>query len=158
MFNKYWSSLRFDFRNSFISYMYYPEHFQSMPKRFCRWHTTPNLQFTSDLVTFTVEILNGKLHFFCSDTLFFSVCENPSITSEQRCNNLRKMEDISGENGPQSWFFQASHRGHHLPIYFNNTLVIEDEQLKHLWINKFLSFKKAVGLLCKQKKFLSRSS
>ena len=27
----------------------------------------PNPQETSDLVTFTEEILNGKLHFLCSD-------------------------------------------------------------------------------------------
>ena len=26
----------------------------------------PNPQFPADLVTFTEEILNGKLHFFCS--------------------------------------------------------------------------------------------
>ena len=29
------------------------------------------LQFPADLVTFTVEILNGKLHFLCS------VCQEP---------------------------------------------------------------------------------
>ena len=28
----------------------------------------PNPQETADLVTFTEEILNGKLHFLCSDT------------------------------------------------------------------------------------------
>ena len=28
---------------------------------------SPNLQETADLVTFTEEILNGKLHFLCSD-------------------------------------------------------------------------------------------
>ena len=28
----------------------------------------PNPQFTTDLVTITEEILNGKLHFLCSDT------------------------------------------------------------------------------------------
>ena len=27
----------------------------------------PNPQETADLVTFTKEILNGKLHFLCSD-------------------------------------------------------------------------------------------
>ena len=26
----------------------------------------PNLQFTSDLFTYTEEIFNGKLHFLCS--------------------------------------------------------------------------------------------
>ena len=29
----------------------------------------PNPQFPEDLVTFTEEILNGKLHFLCSDGL-----------------------------------------------------------------------------------------
>ena len=27
----------------------------------------PNPQFSADLVTFTAEILNGKLHFLCSE-------------------------------------------------------------------------------------------
>ena len=30
----------------------------------------PNPQFPADLVTFTKEILNGKLHFFCSEKSF----------------------------------------------------------------------------------------
>ena len=30
----------------------------------------PNPQETADLVTFTEEILNGKLHFLCSDKFF----------------------------------------------------------------------------------------
>ena len=29
----------------------------------------PNLQFPADLVTFTEEILNEKLHFLCSDSV-----------------------------------------------------------------------------------------
>ena len=32
----------------------------------------PNLQFPADLVTFTEEILNGKLHFLCSERLSLS--------------------------------------------------------------------------------------
>ena len=31
-----------------------------------------NLQETADLVTFTKEILNGKLHFLCSDNDYAS--------------------------------------------------------------------------------------
>ena len=31
----------------------------------------PNPQFSADLVTFTEEILNGKIHFLYSDTLIF---------------------------------------------------------------------------------------
>ena len=30
----------------------------------------PNPQFPADLLTFTKEILNGKLHFLCSDAAF----------------------------------------------------------------------------------------
>ena len=30
----------------------------------------PNPQETGDLVTFTEEIVNGKLHFLCSDSYF----------------------------------------------------------------------------------------
>ena len=30
----------------------------------------PNSQFRADLVTFTEEILNGKLHFLCSVSFF----------------------------------------------------------------------------------------
>ena len=29
----------------------------------------PNPQFPVDLVTYTAEILNGKLHFLCSETV-----------------------------------------------------------------------------------------
>ena len=39
----------------------------------------PNPQSTADLVTFTEEILNGKLHFLCS---VGGVCKNPSQTSK----------------------------------------------------------------------------
>ena len=36
----------------------------------------PNSQFPADLVTFTEEILNGKLHFLCSDKcVVISVCK-----------------------------------------------------------------------------------
>ena len=36
----------------------------------------PNLQQTADLVTFTEEILNGKLHFLCSETDVFPKQKN----------------------------------------------------------------------------------
>ena len=32
-------------------------------------------QFPADLVTFTKEIFNGKLHFFCSDTLIAGIAK-----------------------------------------------------------------------------------
>ena len=31
----------------------------------------PNLQETADFVTFTGDILNGKLHFLCSDFMMY---------------------------------------------------------------------------------------
>ena len=31
----------------------------------------PNPQFPADLVAFTEEILNGKLHFLCSDRRYY---------------------------------------------------------------------------------------
>ena len=34
---------------------------------------------TADLVTFTEEILNGKLHFLCSETSDFNIINPPSI-------------------------------------------------------------------------------
>ena len=49
----------------------------------------PNSQFSADLVTFTEEILNGKLHFLCSNTFLFldiKVCleKKKLITSSYR--------------------------------------------------------------------------
>ena len=41
-------------------------------QEFLQW-MWPNLQETADLVTFTEEILNGKLRFFCSDTSSFQI-------------------------------------------------------------------------------------
>ena len=42
----------------------------------------PNPQFLADLVTFTGEILNGKLHFLCCD--FYSI--ECMLTSVSRAN------------------------------------------------------------------------
>ena len=41
----------------------------------------PNPQFSADLVTFTEEILNGKLHFLCSvlSEIYLGFCQK-SIT------------------------------------------------------------------------------
>ena len=38
----------------------------------------PNPQETADLGTFTEEILNGKLHFFCSDGAVLGILTNSS--------------------------------------------------------------------------------
>ena len=42
-----------------------------------------NLQETADLVTFTAEILNGKLHFLCSDN---SVEQNKKKQQQKNSN------------------------------------------------------------------------
>ena len=42
----------------------------------------PNPQETADLVTFTKEILNGKLHFLCSDLGAISQSERPKKVGE----------------------------------------------------------------------------
>ena len=34
----------------------------------------PNPEETADLITFTEEILNGKLHFLCSDHIVITAC------------------------------------------------------------------------------------
>ena len=48
-----------------------------------------NLQETADLVTFTEEILNGKLYFLCSVSGHFST----SATEVEKCNiGLRWVE------------------------------------------------------------------
>ena len=39
----------------------------------------PNPQETTDLVTFTEEILNVKLHFLCSDVFTVSLIENMAL-------------------------------------------------------------------------------
>ena len=54
----------------------------------------PNPQEIADLVTFTVEILNGKLHFLCSDgdsELFFSQSLAKTYLFDEYCENLMKL-------------------------------------------------------------------
>ena len=45
---------------------------------------SPNPQFPADLVTFTEEFLNGKLHFLCSELKNTSTCNHvlPKIFSK----------------------------------------------------------------------------
>ena len=43
---------------------------------------SPNPQFAADLVTLTEEILNGKLHFLCSE----SCCNFIEITLSYECS------------------------------------------------------------------------
>ena len=45
---------------------------ETLHYRFLQW-MWPNLHFPADLITFTEEILKGKLHFLCSDNLEFSL-------------------------------------------------------------------------------------
>ena len=69
----------------------------------------PNPQFPVDLVTFTEEILTGKLHFFCSDKLCWLRKKNTDFIKKIRCghvmsqlfSNLRYIDDI---------FFTCTHQ------------------------------------------------
>ena len=49
---------------------------------------SPNPQETADLITFTEEILNGKLHSFCA--VFFNVC----LTNLRHAFRVRKHQII----------------------------------------------------------------
>ena len=40
----------------------------------------PNAQETADLVTFTEEILNGKLHFLCSVDSYYELAFKPFLS------------------------------------------------------------------------------
>ena len=46
----------------------------------------PNLQETADLVTFTEEILNGKLHILCSETITYSCSVSENLQKNQSSN------------------------------------------------------------------------
>ena len=48
----------------------------------------PNLQFRSDLVTFTKEILNEKLHFLCSDISLLRYKIHCSKPGRSECDQL----------------------------------------------------------------------
>ena len=50
-----------------------------------------NSQFTADLVTFTEEILNVKLHFLWSD-IIFSELFNPFLVNVTILHSLKKPE------------------------------------------------------------------
>ena len=51
----------------------------------------PNLQFRTDLVTFTEEILNGKLHFLCSD------CASDDLPTAGNAEWLYKLRSSADE-------------------------------------------------------------
>ena len=52
----------------------------------------PNLQKTADLVTFTEEILNGKLHFLGCVNLFLSHLELSSLINDGKKSLNKKSE------------------------------------------------------------------
>ena len=54
----------------------------------------PNLQETVDLVTFAIEILNGKLHFLCSVSAIkiHEAIKTPSLLNEQNLYYLDRVE------------------------------------------------------------------
>ena len=49
----------------------------------------PNRQFPADLVTFTEEIVNGKLHFLCSELLIFILSKNEFVNPLMSGGNKR---------------------------------------------------------------------
>ena len=51
----------------------------------------PNPQETADLVTFTEEILNGKLHFLCSKTWTLDNSEFTKYFRTVECNFLKQL-------------------------------------------------------------------
>ena len=63
-----------------------------------------SLQFPVDLVTFTEEILNGKLHFICSVSLSYFPITNPPSTSKWQEKFIDKF-----------WFLSASQQFDLLP-------------------------------------------
>ena len=55
----------------------------------------PNPQFTADLVSFAGEILNGKLHFLCSDwiaSIVINVNMQPRKQTTDRIKNIDIIE------------------------------------------------------------------
>ena len=66
----------------------------------------PNPQETADLVTFTGEILNGKLHFLCSGSHLIRSYE--AIWEAAVCINYFLKEDTSAlELLPQKRYFDT---------------------------------------------------
>ena len=59
----------------------------------------PNPQFPADLVTFTEEILNEKLHFLCSDPssdlIIFKIWRVVDFKQELTLSNERTYQDMS---------------------------------------------------------------
>ena len=54
----------------------------------------PNSQFPADLVTFTEEILNGKLHFLGSETFESNVLKTLNLISKMQWHSSWKEADL----------------------------------------------------------------
>ena len=52
----------------------------------------PNAQFPADLVTFTEEILNGKLYFLCSDSTNHGNGSDTIFVTEANKINLKSLK------------------------------------------------------------------
>ena len=56
----------------------------------------PKPQFSADLVTFTEEILNGKLHFLCSVICYsYLVIQNSANGKEQTTDGKFPSDDVT---------------------------------------------------------------
>ena len=53
-----------------------------------------NPQETADLITFTEEILNGKLHFLCCDACINVHYEDANRNGEQLCGDCLQTQNL----------------------------------------------------------------
>ena len=93
---------------------------------------------TLDLVTFTEEILNGNLHFLCSDTCHKTLIDITDTMSKQQCLRITQK---AYSRCQQTFTFPV--------IYFTNALwesSIFSYFLKFFFSSKFIGSSKA-GLL-----------
>ena len=62
----------------------------------------PNLQFPADLVTFTEEILNKKLHFLCSDTTCYTYLST-IVTAHQNLVKITQKFHLFCKTSQLAW-------------------------------------------------------
>ena len=84
----------------------------------------PNPQFSGDLVTFTEEILNRKLHFLCGVSVFFGIIQmlrnavfDENLTLPHSLVTVRKVS----KNAPSLCYVTKSLTPPPLPLLIENT-------------------------------------
>ena len=83
------------------------------------------MQETADLITFTGEVCNGKLHFLCSDYSLKGLSFSPEL-SDERINFEEKTENVSPEFRGNFTYFS----------YFHIELAYEHPEVYHLMEGK----------------------